>query len=90
MTRRCPYTDATAREMERWPGVTYTFDAQGKHNRVVLTYAGRSHFLPFPRTGSDHRGPLNHVAALRRVLVGMGAVRAPGVQSNPIFNRRSA
>lgn len=73
--KRSEYDDVTERELERWPGVELNRDLTGRHYRFVFSFEGRSAFLPYPRSGSDWRGPLNHLSDVRSVLRDLGAVR---------------
>jgi hypothetical protein len=74
------YVAFADRELECWPGVAVSRDSSHRHMRVTVTYAGRSAFVTCPTTGSDRRGPHNHVRDLRAVLRGLGAERVERVR----------
>ena len=90
MSRSDPYVEAMQREVENWPGMTYSLTTSSRHNRVWLTYGGRSRLATYPKTGSDRRGPLNHAADVRRALNDLGAQRARRHHHHQIDHRRTA
>lgn len=75
------YVTAAARELRRWPSVTTTRKHLSKHASLILTYNSQSRCVTCPLTGSDHRGPMNHVGDIRKALLDMGATRTPDQRS---------
>ena len=70
------YQSAIKSEVEKWPGVSVTFEKRSKHNAAVLHYAGKSRFVIYPDTPSDAaRGALNMLTDVRKELSGIGAVK---------------
>jgi hypothetical protein len=80
--KRSEYVEFGDRELESWPGVSVERDWTKRHMRVTVTFQGRSRFVIAPATGSDARGPLNHVQDLRQVLREIGAERATAAKSS--------
>lgn len=68
------FREAIERELQRWPGVSGSFERRKKHPAVVLSYGDRTASTTFPATSSDHRALLNKISDIRRTL------RAWGVQ----------
>lgn len=66
---------ATEKELEDWPGVTFTVEDGGKHPKVVLDYKGETRFVVTASTPSDNRALPNHLATLRREIRALGAER---------------
>lgn len=79
--KRSEYDYAAERELARWPGAALRREALAKHARLVLTFQGQTRCVVYPRTGSDWRGPMNHVGDIRKVLLEMGATRLPDPRS---------
>ena len=71
-----PYQQMAELELAHWPGVQFRVEVTGRHEKVFLTYAGRTQFLVRPATPSDHRGPKKHACDIKRKLREMGAQRA--------------
>lgn len=65
--------NATVRELQDWPGVTWTEENGGKHGKLILSYRGETRMIVVAHTPSDQRAVPNHLATLRRELRGMGA-----------------
>ena len=78
---RCEYDLATERELIMWPGVTWRREHRAKHMAVILTFRGLERMMTYPASGSDVRGPLNHVRDLRATLRDMGAYRVERTKS---------
>lgn len=76
MSRRHPYHALADAELTAWPGVTAERGRKTAHLTLTLRYAGRSRFVVYPDSPSDHRGPLNHVRDIRRTLTALGAERS--------------
>jgi hypothetical protein len=79
--RRSEYDLATERELIMWPGVTCRQDRRSKHCALILTFRGEERMMTYPATGSDVRGPRNHVRDMRAILRGMGAYRVERTKS---------
>lgn len=63
-------------EVERWHGASVAFEHGGKHERAVISFAGRSRTVIFPTSPSDsRRGLLNSLSDVRRLLREMGATQ---------------
>lgn len=88
--RRSDHDDYAEAELKRWPGVTWERHHRSKHMALVLTFQGVSRFVTYPLTTSDSvRGPLNHVATIRRTLREMGATRLEVVKGQGQAKRRA-
>lgn len=48
--------------------IPWRYRRRGKHRAVIVRHDGRDQAFFFPLSGSDHRGPRNMVALLRRRL----------------------
>lgn len=57
-------------------GVTADRGRRAHHRTLILRFAGRSRFVTYPDTPSDHRGHLNHVRDIRNALRALGAERS--------------
>lgn len=68
--------NATARELESWPGVTMTEEEGSKHGKLTLHYKGESRLVVVSNTPSDSRALPNHIALVRREIRALGAERA--------------
>jgi hypothetical protein len=69
------FKEVLQREIQNWNGVKYRFDNRNHHPCIIVSYRGKEQFIPFPKSGSDRRGPLNNRAQLRQRLKKMGAER---------------
>ena len=70
-----PVVEAVVGEVGNWPGVEYTVERGGKHNKTRIAYNGVSRVMPLSTSPSDRRAPLNQVMYLKRVLREVGASR---------------
>jgi hypothetical protein len=84
--KRSEYVEFGDRELAHWPGVEAVRRPSRRHLRLTLTFGGASRFVIAPMTGSDVKGPLNHVRDIRRTLREMGAVRL--ARSKPVRPER--
>jgi hypothetical protein len=66
---------ATERELENWPGVTFTEETGKGHTKVTLHYNGQTRFVIASSTPSDWRSVPNHLAIVRREIRALGAER---------------
>lgn len=69
------HEDYADEELAFWPGVTWERRQRSKHLVLVLTFNGVTRGVIYPATGSDRRGPLNHVRDIRIALRELGATR---------------
>jgi hypothetical protein len=49
-------------------GIRYRYARRRKHRAVIVEHGGRVRSFTFPSSPSDHRGPRNFAAYLRRAL----------------------
>jgi hypothetical protein len=66
---------ATERELEDWPGVTFTEETGKNHTKVTLHYEGQTRLVIAASTPSDHRAIPNHLAIVRKEIRALGAER---------------
>ena len=66
---------ATERELEDWPGVTFTEEAGKNHTKLIVSYNGQTRMVFVSATPSDVRAVPNHVSVLRREIRALGATR---------------
>ena len=66
---------ATERELEDWPGVSFTEETGKNHTKVMLHYNGQSRLVIAASTPSDHRAIPNHLAVVRKEIRALGAER---------------
>ena len=66
---------ATERELEDWPGVTFTEETGKNHTKVTLHYNGQTRLVIAACTPSDVRAIPNHLSVLRKEIRALGAER---------------
>jgi hypothetical protein len=66
---------ATERELEDWPGVTFTEETGKTHTKVTLHYEGQTRLVVTSSTPSDVRAIPNHLSVLRKEIRALGAER---------------
>ncbi len=66
---------ATERELENWPGVTFTEETGKNHTKVTLHYNGQTRLVIASSTPSDVRALPNHLSVLRKEIRALGAER---------------
>lgn len=66
---------ATERELEDWPGVTFSEEQGKNHTKVILAYKGQTRLVVASSTPSDVRAIPNHLTILRREIRALGAER---------------
>lgn len=68
-----PYDEAADREIANFPGARVVSRETGtKQRRLVLEYRGQQRTVFYPKTPSDHRGPMRHACDVRKILRNMG------------------
>lgn len=70
------YEDAIEHELRNWPGVEAEFGRRAKHRQVILRFGGRSRFVVYPDSPSDHRGCRNNIIDIRKECASLGAERS--------------
>ena len=78
---------ATERELENWPGVTFTQETGKNHTKVTLHYNGQSRLVIAASTPSDVRAIPNHLSIVRREIRALGAERKQiivGAKDKPV------
>ena len=66
---------ATERELQDWPGVTFTEETGKNHTKVILAFEGKTKMIVAASTPSDVRALPNHLALVRREIRALGAER---------------
>lgn len=79
MTSR-DYIEATAREVEEWPGTAFRIEHAGKHLVAILRFGRRERKVFFAKSPSDNgHGLKNHIGIVRQELRAMGATKRQAV-----------